>query len=77
MRSCASALRYVLNFPTPLVLKSLKSEWDDEKALSSYVGKLGLKELTVLLKEQGSWEGVLRVFKWIRSQNDCVPNVIH
>jgi len=61
----------------PLVLRSLESEGDVEKALSSYVGKLGSKDQTVLLRQQGSWERVVRVFNCIRSQKDYVPNVIH
>ncbi|CAI9092763.1 OLC1v1028092C2 [Oldenlandia corymbosa var. corymbosa] len=61
----------------PPILKSLESETDVEKVLESNHGKLNPKELTVILKEQRSWEKVLRVFDWMKSQKDYVPNVIH
>ncbi|XP_021717392.1 pentatricopeptide repeat-containing protein At1g73710-like [Chenopodium quinoa] len=61
----------------PSVLRSLDSEQDSEKTLNLYVGKLSPKELTVILKEQSSWERVLKIFDWIRLQKDYVPNVIH
>lgn len=61
----------------PSILRSLESENDVEKALESQYGKLNAKEITVILKEQGSWEKVLSVFKWIKSQKNYVPNVIH
>lgn len=61
----------------PSVLRSLDSEEDVEKALNLYVAKLSPKELTVILKEQKSWERVVRIFDWMRSQKDYVPNVIH
>ncbi|KNA03553.1 hypothetical protein SOVF_208020, partial [Spinacia oleracea] len=61
----------------PSVLRSLDSEADVGKTLDLYVGKLSPKELTVILKEQGCWERVMRVFDWMRSQKDFAPNVIH
>lgn len=61
----------------PSILRSLEIENDVEKALESHYGKLNPKELTVILKEQRSWEKVLRVFEWIKSQEEYVPNVIH
>ena len=60
----------------PSILRALESENNIEDTLSS-CGKLSPKEQTVILKEQSSWERVLRVFEWIKSQEDYVPNVIH
>ncbi|KAK9286018.1 hypothetical protein L1049_025221 [Liquidambar formosana] len=60
----------------PSILRSLESEDDVEKTLNS-CEKLSPKEQTVILKEQGSWKRVIRVFKWIKSQKEYVPNVIH
>lgn len=61
----------------PSILRSLDTEDDVEKALNLYSGKLGPKEQTIILKEQGSWERVVIVFDWMRAQPDYVPNVIH
>ncbi|KAL7002978.1 hypothetical protein U1Q18_004138 [Sarracenia purpurea var. burkii] len=61
----------------PSILRSLESEDDIEKALKLYYGKLSPKEQTVILKEQRSWEKVVRVFDWMKSQKDYLPNVIH
>ncbi|KAL2938038.1 hypothetical protein RDABS01_021487 [Bienertia sinuspersici] len=61
----------------PSVLRSLDSEEAVEKTLNFYVGRLSAKEQTVILKEQRSWERVVRIFEWMKSQNDYVPNVIH
>ncbi|KAL3509455.1 hypothetical protein ACH5RR_028856 [Cinchona calisaya] len=61
----------------PSVLRTLDSENDVEKVLELHYGKLNPKELTVILKAQGSWSKVLRVFEWMKSQKDYVPNVIH
>nr|XP_027127413.1 pentatricopeptide repeat-containing protein At1g73710-like [Coffea arabica] len=61
----------------PSILRSLESENDVEKVLELHYGKLNAKELTVILKEQGRWEKVLRVFEWMKSQKEYVPNVIH
>lgn len=60
----------------PSILRALESESNIEDALNS-CGKLSPKEQTVILKEQSSWKRVLRVFDWIKSQEDYVPNVIH
>lgn len=61
----------------PSILRSLESENDVEKALKSFGENLSPKEQTVILKEQKSWERVLRVFEWFKSQKEYVPNVIH
>ncbi|CAA3007091.1 pentatricopeptide repeat-containing protein At1g73710 [Olea europaea var. sylvestris] len=61
----------------PSILRSLASENDIEKTLDLYYGKLTPKEQTVILKEQKSWEKVLRIFEWFKSQKEYVPNVIH
>ncbi|XP_068646992.1 pentatricopeptide repeat-containing protein At1g73710 isoform X2 [Aristolochia californica] len=42
-----------------------------------FTGKLSPKEQTVLLKEQRDWRCAIRIFRWIKSQKDYVPNVIH
>lgn len=61
----------------PSILRSLESEDDIEGTLKLCCGKLGPKEQTVILREQGSWERVVRVFEWMKSQKDYLPNVIH
>ncbi|CAA0817940.1 Pentatricopeptide repeat-containing protein [Striga hermonthica] len=61
----------------PSILRALEVGVDFEKTLDSYHGKLGPKEQTVILKEQGKWDKVLRVFEWFKSHEDYVPNVIH
>ncbi|KMT02013.1 hypothetical protein BVRB_9g208830 [Beta vulgaris subsp. vulgaris] len=61
----------------PSVLRYLDAEENVEKALNLYVGKLNPKEQTVILKEQRSWERVVMVFDWMKSQKDYVPNIIH
>ncbi|XP_015880783.3 pentatricopeptide repeat-containing protein At1g73710 [Ziziphus jujuba] len=61
----------------PRVLRSLESENDIEKALSSFAENLSPKEQTIVLKEQRSWDRVIRVFEWFKSQKEYVPNVIH
>nr|XP_016492713.1 PREDICTED: pentatricopeptide repeat-containing protein At1g73710-like [Nicotiana tabacum] len=61
----------------PSILRSLRTESDVEKTLDLYYGKLSPKEQTVILKEQSNWEKALRVFAWMKSQKDYVPNVIH
>ncbi|XP_071702591.1 pentatricopeptide repeat-containing protein At1g73710 [Rutidosis leptorrhynchoides] len=61
----------------PSILKSLDSEDDVDKTLDLYYGKLNPKEQTVILKEQRNWEKVVRVFDWMKSQPDYLPNVIH
>ncbi|WMV39184.1 hypothetical protein MTR67_032569 [Solanum verrucosum] len=61
----------------PSILRSLRTESDVEKTLNLYYGKLSPKEQTVILKEQSNWEKALRVFEWMKSQKDYVPNVIH
>lgn len=59
------------------VLRSLEFSGDVEEALDSIDSHLGPKEITVILTKQGSWERVVRVFKWFKSQKGYVPNVIH
>ncbi|XP_061366909.1 pentatricopeptide repeat-containing protein At1g73710 [Gastrolobium bilobum] len=61
----------------PSVLRSLELAHDVEEALDSLDENLGPKEITVILKEQRSWERVVRVFEWFKSQTGHVPNVIH
>ena len=61
----------------PSILRSLDKEDDVEKTLNSFCGNLSPKEQTVILKEQGGWERVVRVFEWFKSQKDYVSNVIH
>ncbi|WOG85519.1 hypothetical protein DCAR_0104709 [Daucus carota subsp. sativus] len=61
----------------PSILRSLESGEEVGEALSLYYGRLSPKEQTVILKEQGSWEKVLRVFEWMKLQKEYVPNVIH
>ncbi|KAK1422873.1 hypothetical protein QVD17_18162 [Tagetes erecta] len=61
----------------PSILRSLDTEDDVDKTLGLYLGKLNPKEQTVILKEQRDWERVVRVFDWMKSQDDYLPNVIH
>lgn len=61
----------------PWILRSLENENDVEKTLELHYGKLNPKKLTVILKEQRSWEKALRVFEWVKSQEEYIPNVIH
>lgn len=61
----------------PSILRSLDKEDEVEKTLNSFCGNLSPKEQTVILKEQGGWERVVRVFEWFKSQKDYVSNVIH
>ncbi|KAJ7969271.1 Pentatricopeptide repeat-containing protein [Quillaja saponaria] len=61
----------------PKILRSLESGVEIEKTLNSLGENLSPKEQTVILKEQGSWKRVLRVFEWFKSQKEYVPNVIH
>ncbi|GAB2274820.1 hypothetical protein Dimus_009594 [Dionaea muscipula] len=62
---------------SPSILRSLESEDDIEKSLNLYSGKLSPRQKTVLLKEQRSCDKVLRVFNWMKLQEDYVGNVIH
>ncbi|KAL2469180.1 Pentatricopeptide repeat-containing protein [Forsythia ovata] len=61
----------------PSILRSLAAENNVEKTLDLYYFKLTPKEQTVILKEQNSWEKVLRIFEWFKSQKEYAPNVIH
>ncbi|KAK3008755.1 hypothetical protein RJ639_013615 [Escallonia herrerae] len=61
----------------PSILRSLESGNEVGKTLDFYYGKLSPKEQTVILKEQKNWESVLRVFEWMKSQKEYIPNVIH
>lgn len=61
----------------PSILRSLDSGEDIEKTLDLYHGNLSPKEQTVILKEQRSLDRLLRVFEWMKLQEDYLPNVIH
>ncbi|XP_057442035.1 pentatricopeptide repeat-containing protein At1g73710 isoform X2 [Lotus japonicus] len=61
----------------PSILRSLELASDVSEALDSFGENLGPKEITVILKEQGSWERLVRVFEWFKAQKGYVPNVIH
>ncbi|KAL2502410.1 Pentatricopeptide repeat-containing protein [Forsythia ovata] len=54
----------------PSILRSLAAENNVEKTLDLYYCKL-------TPKEQNSWEEVLRIFEWFKSQKEYAPNVIH
>ncbi|KAL2536785.1 Pentatricopeptide repeat-containing protein [Forsythia ovata] len=54
----------------PSILRSLVAENNVEKTLNLYYCKL-------TPKEQNSWEEVLRIFEWFKSQKEYAPNVIH
>jgi len=59
------------------VLKLLEISNDVEDTLDSFGEKFSPKEITMILKNLRDWEIVVRVFKWFRSQNNYVHNVIH
>ncbi|KAK8564060.1 hypothetical protein V6N13_005729 [Hibiscus sabdariffa] len=61
----------------PSILRSLESDNDLEKTLSSACENLNPKEQTVILKAQSNCERVIRVFEFFKSLKDYVPNVIH
>ncbi|KAL1320552.1 hypothetical protein HN51_065229 [Arachis hypogaea] len=61
----------------PSILKSLEYSVDVEATLDSFSENLSPKEITVILREQGRWERVVKVFEWFKSQRGYVPNVIH
>ncbi|KAI9178066.1 hypothetical protein LWI28_022309 [Acer negundo] len=62
----------------PSILRSLQSSDDIDKSLNSFCENLNPKEQTVILKDQSSsWERVIRVFEFFKSQKEYVPNVIH
>ncbi|XP_054777651.1 pentatricopeptide repeat-containing protein At1g73710 [Prosopis cineraria] len=61
----------------PSILRSLEAGEDVESTLDTFGENLNPKEQTVVLKEQRSWERVIRVFDWFKSQKEYVPNVIH
>ncbi|PON80585.1 Tetratricopeptide-like helical domain containing protein [Parasponia andersonii] len=61
----------------PSILRSLESSSDIEKTLNECGENLCPKEQTVVLKEQRSWEKVIRVFEWFKSQREYESNVIH
>ncbi|PKI32055.1 pentatricopeptide repeat-containing protein At1g73710 isoform X1 [Punica granatum] len=62
----------------PLILRSLESDDNLENTLNSLCENLSPKEQTVVLKEQrSSWERLIRVWEFFKSQKDYVPNVIH
>ncbi|XP_043689483.1 pentatricopeptide repeat-containing protein At1g73710 [Telopea speciosissima] len=63
--------------PLHSILSALKTKGDISEILNSWIGKLSPKEQTVILREQRDWERVLLVFRWMKSQKDYVPNVIH
>ncbi|OMO88989.1 hypothetical protein CCACVL1_08074 [Corchorus capsularis] len=61
----------------PSILRSLESDKDLEKTLSSACENLSPKEQTVILKEQRNCDRVVRVFEFFKSLEEYVPNVIH
>lgn len=61
----------------PSILRSLELADDVENALDSFFENLGPKEITIILREQRTWERVVQVFEWFKSQEEYVPNVIH
>ncbi|XP_010555132.1 PREDICTED: pentatricopeptide repeat-containing protein At1g73710 [Tarenaya hassleriana] len=62
----------------PSILRSLESASDIETTLSSSCLNLSPKEQTVVLKEQSCCcDRILRVFRFFKSQDTYVPNVIH
>ncbi|XP_028759320.1 pentatricopeptide repeat-containing protein At1g73710 [Neltuma alba] len=61
----------------PSILRSLELGDDVENTLDTFGENLSPKEQTVILKEQRSWERLIRVFEWFKSQKEYVPNVIH
>ncbi|PIA25986.1 hypothetical protein AQUCO_10200039v1 [Aquilegia coerulea] len=61
----------------PSILQRLDNEDEIDKTMEFWVGKLSPKEQTVILKEQKDWSRVLKVFQWMKSQDDYVCNVIH
>ncbi|RYR69171.1 hypothetical protein Ahy_A03g015706 isoform B [Arachis hypogaea] len=61
----------------PSILKSLEYSVDVEATLDSFSENPSPKEITVILREQGRWERVVKVFEWFKSQRGYVPNVIH
>ncbi|XXG63205.1 hypothetical protein AAC387_Pa05g1445 [Persea americana] len=61
----------------PLILRDLETGSDIDRSLDLWVGKLTSKEQTIILKEQRDWRCALSVFRWMRAQQDYVPNVIH
>ncbi|CAK8538071.1 unnamed protein product [Lathyrus sativus] len=59
-------------------LKTLKLSDDVEGVLDSFHENLGPRGITVILRQQRkNWERLVRVFKWFKSQEDYVHNVIH
>lgn len=61
----------------PSILRALESDGNIERILNSFCENLSPKEQTVVLKEQKSWERVVRVFEFFKSRKDYVHNVIH
>lgn len=61
----------------PSILRSLESDNDIEKTLTSFCESLNPKEQTVILKEQRNLERLVRVFEFFKLQKNYVPNVIH
>ncbi|KAL5102117.1 hypothetical protein RYX36_006444 [Vicia faba] len=59
------------------ILKSLELSNDVEDTLDSFDGNISPREITVILQKQRNWESVVRVFKWFKSQQGYVHNVIH
>lgn len=61
----------------PTILRALESNDDLENTLNTFCDNLSPKEQTVVLKEQRSWERVIRVFDFFKSQKEYEHNVIH
>ncbi|KAJ0110416.1 hypothetical protein Patl1_02190 [Pistacia atlantica] len=61
----------------PTILRALESNDDLENTLNTFCENLSPKEQTVVLKEQRSWERVIRVFEFFKLQKEYAHNVIH
>ncbi|KAG5015973.1 hypothetical protein AAZX31_08G172800 [Glycine max] len=61
----------------PSLLRTLSTAADLETALSTLPSPLSPKEITVLLKEQSTWQRAARIFEWFKSQTWYTPNAIH
>ncbi|GAU36780.1 hypothetical protein TSUD_213470 [Trifolium subterraneum] len=59
------------------ILESLDSSDDVECTLDLFAENLSSKNITVILRSQSNWENVVRVFKWFKSKEWYVHNVIH
>lgn len=76
-RSSGNAKKKRYGGVLPSILRSLESDRDIGKTLSSACENLSPKEQTVILKEQSNCDRLIRVFEFFKSLKDYVPNVIH